>query len=59
MRITRRTAMKYRDEQRLAEDWDMWAAQAAPLGLGPVLTVDTTRPVDYAELVRIIERVAA
>ncbi|MGW5386401.1 AAA family ATPase [Nocardia sp. NPDC003963] len=55
----RRRAALYRDEQRLAEDWDRWAAQAVPLGLGPVCVVDTTRPVDHVDLVRRIGRVAA
>ncbi|MGW5753698.1 AAA family ATPase [Nocardia rhamnosiphila] len=49
----------YRDEQRLAADWDIWAARATPLGFGPVLPVDTTRPVDHAELAAEIARVAA
>jgi hypothetical protein len=39
--------------------WDTWAARATPLGLGPVLAVDTTRPVDHAELAARIARVAA
>lgn len=55
----RRRAALYRDEQRLAADWDTWAARATPLGLGPVLTVVTTRPVDHAELAAEIDRVAA
>ncbi len=55
----RRRAALYQDERRLAEDWDTWAARAAPLGLGPVLTVDTTRPVDHAELAVWIGRTAA
>ncbi|MET8797704.1 AAA family ATPase [Nocardia sp. NPDC004568] len=54
----RRTAL-HRDEQRLATDWDTWAARATPLGFGPVLTVDTTRPVDHGELAAEIDRVAA
>lgn len=56
---TRRRPALYRDEQRLAADWDTWAARATPLGLGPVLTVDTTRPVDHAELATRIARAAA
>lgn len=40
----------HRDEQRLADDWDTWAAQAAPLELTPTLVVDTTAPVDCARL---------
>ncbi|MTE14465.1 hypothetical protein [Nocardia aurantiaca] len=37
-------------QQRLAENWDDWVARAAPLGVGPVLLVDTTREVDHAAL---------
>lgn len=36
----------YEDARRLAEDWDRWAAQAEPLGLGPVVRVDTSTAVD-------------
>ncbi|NUS91016.1 MAG: AAA family ATPase [Nocardia sp.] len=52
----RRRAELYQDEQRLAADWDVWAARAEPLGLGPVLTVDTTRPVDYPDLAAAVLR---
>ncbi|MGW6332117.1 AAA family ATPase [Nocardia rhamnosiphila] len=55
----RRRPALYRDEQRLATDWDTWAAHATPLGLGPVVAVDTTRPVDHAELAAEIARMAA
>jgi predicted kinase len=30
--------------------WSQWTEQATPLGLGRVITVDTTRPVDVAAL---------
>ncbi len=46
----RNRAALHRDEQRLADDWDAWAAQAAPLELTPTLVVDTTGPVDCARL---------
>ncbi|WP_328392117.1 AAA family ATPase [Nocardia sp. NBC_00416] len=55
----RRRAALHRDELRLAADWDSWAEQATPLGIGPVVVVDTTRPVDCAELAIRIGRVAA
>jgi predicted kinase len=40
----------YRDEQRLAADWDTWAESAEPLGLTPVIVVDATRPIDFDDL---------
>jgi predicted kinase len=40
----------YQDARRLAEDWDGWVSAAAPLALGPVIRVDTSRPVDVARL---------
>jgi predicted kinase len=36
------------DTRRLAEDWDAWAASAAPLHLGEVLRIPTGVPVDIA-----------
>jgi predicted kinase len=53
----RHRADYYRDEQHLADDWDVWAEQATPLGLTTVLVVDTTRPVDHADLAQRIDRV--
>ncbi|AHH18813.1 hypothetical protein NONO_c40290 [Nocardia nova SH22a] len=49
----------YRDEKRLVEDWDLWAAQAAPLELTATLVVDTTNPVDYSHLIDWIQLTAA
>ena len=49
----------YHDAQRLVTHWDTWARAAAPLGLTPVVTVDTTRPVDYTALADRIDRVTA
>ncbi|MFI1460308.1 AAA family ATPase [Nocardia carnea] len=40
----------YHDEQRLADDWDTWAENAAPLGLTATLVVDTTSPVECRDL---------
>ncbi len=42
----------YQDDAHLAQDWDRWARLAEPLALAPVVTVDTTAPVDYPELAR-------
>ena len=36
------------DARRLAEDWDVWAASAGPLGVGEVLRIPTDGPVDIA-----------
>lgn len=54
----RRRAALYQDEQRLADDWMVWAEQAEPLGLTPTVVIDTTRPVDYADLVERIKAAA-
>ncbi|MGW4125271.1 AAA family ATPase [Nocardia sp. NPDC004711] len=48
----------YRDQQRLAENWDDWVARAAPLGVGPVLLVDTTREIDHAALASQVQALA-
>ena len=42
--------LMYRDARHLVDDWPEWVGQAQPLGLTPVLRVDTSRPVDHAEL---------
>ncbi|WP_040694793.1 AAA family ATPase [Nocardia vinacea] len=49
----------YQDEQRLADDWDIWAAHAAPLELTATLVVDTTGPVDYSRLADRIQLTAS
>ena len=38
------------DEVRPAGEWADWAAGAEPLALGPVIRIDTTRPVDVPVL---------
>ncbi|WP_280400084.1 AAA family ATPase [Nocardia carnea] len=53
--MTRRRSDLYRDRQRLADHWETWAEQAEPLGLAPTVFVDTTQPVDCAELAARIE----
>ncbi|WP_170176893.1 AAA family ATPase [Nocardia mexicana] len=53
----RQRAAIYRDQQRLVENWDHWAAHAAPLGLAPTLLVDTTRTVDPAVLAQRIQAI--
>jgi len=47
-------AQMYEDARHLVEDWPEWVAQAQPLALTPVLRVDTSRPVDHAELARAV-----
>ncbi|WP_392667321.1 AAA family ATPase [Streptomyces sp. LN785] len=39
--------------------WEMWSREAQPLGLGPVIHVDTTRPVDIPLLAKQISEAAA
>ncbi|MGW6727233.1 AAA family ATPase [Nocardia sp. NPDC055029] len=56
---SRRRTVLHRDEQRLAEDWTVWAEQAEPLGLMPTVVIDTTRPVDCADLARRIKIAAS
>ncbi|WP_218028381.1 AAA family ATPase [Nocardia yamanashiensis] len=53
----RTRAAVHRDRERLAGDWNDWAAHAAPLGLAPVVVVDTSRPVDHAFLALRIQAV--
>lgn len=55
----RRRAILHRDEQHLAQDWDIWVERAAPLGLTPTVLVDTTRPVDCTGLAHRVERAAS
>ncbi|MEU8899420.1 AAA family ATPase [Nocardia sp. NPDC048505] len=55
----RQRAPIHRDRQRLAEHWDEWAAHAAPLGLAPVLVVDTTGPIDHGALAERIQAMAS
>ncbi|MEV5837248.1 AAA family ATPase [Nocardia sp. NPDC052112] len=55
----RRRAALYQDEQRLANDWTLWAEQAEPLGLTPTIVIDTTLPVDCIDLVEQIKLAAS
>lgn len=55
----RRRSDLYRDRQHLADHWETWAEQAEPLGLAPIVFVDTTQPVDCAELAVRIEFASA
>lgn len=56
---SRRRPDLYRDAEHLAAHWETWTHAGAPLGLTPTVTVDTTRPVDYAALAARIHRTAA
>jgi predicted kinase len=51
---TRDRPQMYEDARHLVEDWRHWVAQAQPLGLTPVVRVDTSIPVDHAELARAV-----
>ncbi|MEV0896055.1 AAA family ATPase [Actinoplanes sp. NPDC049802] len=53
----RRRAAVHEDDQRLREDWPWWAAEAAPLAVGPVITVQTDRPVIATRLIQAISEV--
>lgn len=44
----------YEDARHLVDDWAEWGAHAQPLALTPVLRVDTSGPVDHAELARAV-----
>ncbi|MGI5220591.1 AAA family ATPase [Nocardia sp. CA-290969] len=57
--MARRRPDLYRDRQRLTDHWDTWAEQAEPLGLVPTVFVDTTQPVDCAELAERVELASA
>ena len=50
----RERPLLYDDARHLLDDWPEWVAQAQPLALTPVLRVDTSRPVDHAELARAV-----
>ncbi|WP_230329190.1 AAA family ATPase [Nocardia aurantiaca] len=56
---SRQRAAIHRDRQRLAENWDDWAAHAGPLGLAPTLMIDTTHEVDVANLAERIRATTA
>lgn len=47
-------AQVHEDARRRRDDWPRWAAEAAPLGVGPVITVDTDRPVLASPLIEAI-----
>ncbi|GAA1258219.1 hypothetical protein GCM10009665_55560 [Kitasatospora nipponensis] len=51
-RITRRHPVHLDDHADRDERWELWARSAEPLALGPVHRVDTTGPVDIAQLAR-------
>jgi predicted kinase len=44
----------HEDGRRVAGDWPRWAAEAQPLGLGPVIVVETDRPVIATHLIQAI-----
>ncbi|GAA0429021.1 hypothetical protein Aca07nite_37250 [Actinoplanes capillaceus] len=52
-RDRRRDAL-YEDDERLRDDWPRWAVEASPLAVGPVVTVETDRPVIATRLIQAI-----
>jgi len=54
--VARRRSALYEDAERLASSWDRWAAEAAPLALGPVIRVDTSGPVDAPALAASVKK---
>ena len=48
--VARKRHTVHADAEKLATEWAGWAAAAAPLALGPVIRVDTARPVDLRAL---------
>lgn len=44
------------DARQLVHAWPRWEREAVPLGLSPVILVDTSVPVDMADLVARIEQ---
>lgn len=54
-RYASRTRHPVHDDRRdMTDDWRRWAAEAEPLGIGRVVRVDTTGPIDVMELVAAI-----
>lgn len=50
----RRRHSVYDDARHLSRSWATWAADPQPLGIGPVLRVDTTSPVDIEQLAAVL-----
>ena len=48
--VARKRHTVHADAEKLATEWGGWAAAAVPLGLGPVIRVDTARTVDIRAL---------
>ena len=48
--LARKRHTVHGDAEKLATEWAGWAAAAEPLGLGPVIRVDTAAPVDLRAL---------
>lgn len=54
--VARRRHRIHDDERQFVEAWPRWEREAAPLGLSPVVLVDTGVPVDVADLVARIKQ---
>ncbi|MDR6320943.1 AAA family ATPase [Actinoplanes couchii] len=46
----------HEDDRRLREDWPRWLAEAEPLAIGPVIVVETDRPVLASPLIEAISQ---
>jgi predicted kinase len=58
----RRYRSRVRDARHLdglRSEAELWGAEVAPLGVGPVVEVDTTGPVDVAALAEVVRAVLA
>ncbi|GAB2477460.1 AAA family ATPase [Xylanimonas ulmi] len=52
----RRRHAVHDDHRDMAHEWAVWASQGVPLGIAPVVRVDTTSPVDIDELAAQVAR---
>jgi predicted kinase len=56
---SRHRAAVHDDDARLVSDFDRWAADGVPLGIGPVVRMDTSGPVDVSGLVARVREAAS
>jgi predicted kinase len=56
--VARRRDPVYQDAERLADSWADWVRRAQPLGVGPVVRVDTSADLDIAAVAQRIHSIA-